>query len=205
MKKSYIFSLVIVFLLNATLSLAADESNKPANYLAIKGGIYSPTNSFDLGQAVGTSTTRKLDSKIGFDGEVAFGHYFVPMFAMEVSGGYFESEGSAEATTGLSDAKIRVIPALVTAKLLLPLGPIEPYGEFGAGAYFSKLLQDAPEHDRSTKTIFGLHAGAGINFNVTDAFFLGFEGRYLWTENSWGTADVKLDGFTATGNIGFRY
>lgn len=204
MKKLNRFFLVIAFLLSANLSLAADESDKPANYLAIKGGIYSPSDRFKLANIPGDSTVHRLDSKIGFDGEVAIGHYFLPMLAIELSGGYFESKGSAEVATG-TDAKLRVIPALATAKVLLPLGGLEPYGEVGVGAYISKVLRDEPLNDLSTKATFGLHAGAGINFNVTNAFFIGLEGRYLWTENSWGAADVKLDGFTTTAALGFRY
>lgn len=204
MRHIKILSFVVAFLLAANLSFAADGGDKPANYLAVKGGIYSPSNEFKLRNLPGSSTTSDLDSKIGFDGEVALGHYFMPAFAMEIGAGYFQSKGSG--TLIAPDAKLRVVPVQITAKLLLPLGPLEPYALGGVGGYFSKITRDEPAADLSTKAIFGLHAGAGINFNVTNAFFIGFEGKYIWTErDDWGTSDVKLDGFTTTADLGFRF
>jgi hypothetical protein len=44
-----------------------------------------------------------------------------------------------------------------------------------------------------------------VNFNVTPNVFLGAEGRYLWAKPSFGGQDIKLDGFTVTGNLGFRF
>lgn len=205
MNKLNVVSLVIAFLLSANLSLAADESTKPANYLAIKGGIYSPSNKFDVTNIPGGSTFSHFDSKIGFAGEIAVGHYLAPFLAMEVGAGYFDSNGKAEAVAG-PDAKLRVVPVTATAKVLIPLGFLEPYGEFGVGGYFNKLYRKGSLPNENTKATFGLHAGAGINFNVTRAFFLGLEGKYLWSENSWGSTDVgKLNGFITTADIGFRF
>jgi opacity protein-like surface antigen len=59
--------------------------------------------------------------------------------------------------------------------------------------------------DGSTKGTFGLHAGGGLNFNITPTVFLGAEGRYIWAKPSFGGQDIKLDGFTVTGNLGFRF
>jgi opacity protein-like surface antigen len=205
MKKIVLLSLLIAFLLSVNSSQAAEGGDKLSNYFALKGGIYSPTEHFNVGEAVGSSTPRRLDSKIGFNGELAVGHYFLPVFAMELGAGYFESRGSAEAVAG-SGAKLRAVPIVITAKVLLPLGPVEPYGEAGVGGYLSKLYEDSGPN-KNIKAKFGFHAGAGINFNLTDAVFFGFEGRYIWTDPSWGgTTDVrKLDGFTATADLGFRY
>ncbi|ACM19101.1 outer membrane protein, OmpW-related [Geotalea daltonii FRC-32] len=204
MKKLILFSLVIAFLLSVSLSWAADEADKPANYLAIKGGIYSPSNDFDVQHIPGDSTFSRLDNKIGFAGEVAFGRYIMPAVAMELGAGYFESKGSGEAVAG-QDARLRVVPVVLTAKVLLPLGPVEPYGEFGVGGYFSKVRDFKIDESTNTKAMFGLHAGAGLNFNITDGFFLGLEGRYLWTDDSWGSSDAKLDGFITMAALGFRY
>ncbi|GAB7025937.1 outer membrane beta-barrel protein [Geotalea toluenoxydans] len=204
MKKITLFSLVIAFLLSVNLSWAADEADKPANYLAIKGGIYSPSNDFDVQEIPGDSTVSRLDNKIGFAGEVALGHYIMPVLAMELGAGYFESKGSGEAVAG-QDARLRVVPVVLTAKVLLPLGPVEPYGEFGVGGYFSKVRDFKIDESTNTKAMFGLHAGAGLNFNITDSFFLGLEGRYLWTDDSWGSSDANLDGFITTAALGFRY
>jgi len=57
----------------------------------------------------------------------------------------------------------------------------------------------------SRKGVVGLHAGAGVNFNITQIVFLGVEGRYLWAKPSFSGDDIKLDGFTVTGDLGFRF
>jgi opacity protein-like surface antigen len=177
----------------------------PSNYVVLKGGFYSPSKDFSFDNVNGGQTDRR-DSKTGFDGEVAFGHYFLPVFATELGVGYFESKDSAAAQPG--EAKLKVVPVVLTAKGLLPLGSVvEPYGEFGIGAYITKLdvtVADA-RVSGSSKTTVGLHAGAGVNFNLSQNLFLGVEGRYLWAKPSFGGADVKLDGFTLTGDLGFRF
>jgi opacity protein-like surface antigen len=55
------------------------------------------------------------------------------------------------------------------------------------------------------KASIGLHVGVGANFNITDALFLGLEGRYLWAKPSIGGQDIKLDGFTTMVSLGFRF
>jgi hypothetical protein len=44
-----------------------------------------------------------------------------------------------------------------------------------------------------------------VNFNITQIVFLGVEGRYLWAKPSFSGDDIKLDGFTVTGDLGFRF
>ena len=200
-KTSILFLAIAVALIGISSPLSAAE--KPANYLAIKGGIYSPSDSYDLDNFNGGNKT-KLDSKTGFSGEVAIGHYFFPMFAMELGAGYFESEGSPVAEPG--STKLKVVPVLLTAKAILPLGWFEPYGEFGIGAYFTKfdVSGNLGSFSGDSKVTYGLHAGVGVNFNITDAMFLGLEGRYLWAKPSIGGQDIKLDGFTTMVNLGFR-
>jgi outer membrane protein W len=185
-------------------STAYAEENKPTSYVAVKAGVYSPSTSFDLDNFNGGSTTH-IDGKTGFDGEVAIGHYFAPFLAVELGSGYFESKGSAAAQAG--EAKLKVVPVVATGKVILPLGKFEPYGEFGVGAYFTELdVSGTTENFHgSSKITYGLHAGAGFNVNVTDRVFVGLEGRYLWAKPSFGGQDIKLDGFTTTANLGFRF
>jgi opacity protein-like surface antigen len=198
-----VFLALSVALIGVAPAISLAET--PSNYVVLKGGMYSPSKTFDL-HNVNNGLTDRFDSKTGPDGEIAIGHYFMPMFAAELGAGYFESKGSPAAQPG--DAKLKVIPVLLTAKGLLPLGSvIEPYGEFGIGAYVTKL-DVSVANDRvsgSSKTAFGLHAGAGVNFNITDAMFLGVEGRYLWAKPSFGGQDIKLNGFTLTADLGFRF
>jgi len=185
---------------------AQDKSadDKPANYIALKGGVYSPSRSYHIRDFNDGNKTR-LDSKTGFDGELAVGHYFLPVFAIELGAGYFESKGSPASVPGKT--KLKVVPVLVTGKVLIPIGPVfEPYGEFGAGAYFTslKVTGNVGSFSSDSKITYGLHAGGGMNFNITDTSFLGVEGRYLWAKPAYGGEDIRLDGFTVTAVLGLR-
>ena len=199
---SLLILLLAVLLIGLATRAHADET--PGNYLVLKGGIYSPSTSHDIENFNGGSTSH-LDSKTGFAGEVAVGHYFLPFLAVELGGGYFESKGSPAAEPG--EAKLKVVPVLATGKLLLPLGPFEPYGLFGIGAYITKLdvSGNAGNFQGSTDVTYGLHAGAGCNINFTKQVFAGVEGKYLWAEPSFGGQHVRLDGFVSTADLGFRF
>ena len=163
-------------------------------------GINSPTKDIN-------GTSAKIDTKTGFDGELAIGHYFLPAFATELGVGYFESKGTSATKSG--EANLKVVSMLLTAKGLLPMGEFEPFGELGIGAYFETLDVSGAlgNFDSSTKGVFGLHAGAGVNFNISQEIFLGFEGRYLWVKPSFGFfgQDIKMDGFTLTAGLGHRF
>jgi opacity protein-like surface antigen len=207
MKCRFALSLVLfAFLIGIAPSAypAEQESQKYSNYTVIKGGIYSPSESFDLNNFNGGSTTH-LDTKTGFDGEIAVGHYFLPIFGIELGAGYFESKGSPAAEPG--STRLKVVPVIASAKVFLPLGPIEPYGEAGIGAYFTKLevSDNLGSFSGSSEVTYGVHMGVGLNINLTDTFFLGAEGRYIWAKPEFGGQPVNLNGFTATIDLGFRY
>jgi opacity protein-like surface antigen len=203
MKKTNLLFLVLAVALTGTTSPASAEG-KPADYVAFKAGVYSPSTSSDINNFNGGSTTH-LDSKTGFAGEVAFGHYYIPMLALELGAGYFESKGSPAAQPG--EAKLKVVPLIATGKVLLPIGPFEPYGLFGIGAYITDLNVDGNTGNLrgSTEITYGLHAGAGLNINFQENVFVGIEGKYLWAEPSFGGQHIKLDGFLTTAVIGFRH
>jgi len=188
---------------------SVSDQNKPSNYVMFKGGIYSPSTSFDIENAGGGTTVNNgrvhMDSTTGFSGEIAVGHYFLPMLAIELGGGYFESEGSAAATAGAT--KLKVVPLIATAKVLLPLGIFEPYGLAGIGAYITDMDVDINNGSSrtSTEVTYGFHAGAGFNININRNVFAGLEGKYLWAEPSFGGDHIKLDGFVTTATVGYRF
>lgn len=203
MKKNNIMIMALAVALAATSSLAA-AADKPSDYVAIKAGIYAPSASNNVHDFVNNNNIDSgLDSKTGFNGEVAVGHYFLPMLALELGAGYFESKGSPAAGPG--ELKLQVVPLTATGKVLLPLGPVEPYGLFGIGAYITDLnVHDNTSLHESTEVTYGLHAGAGININLNEKLFVGAEGKYLWAEPSFGGQHIKLDGFIATAVLGLR-
>jgi outer membrane protein W len=203
MKVASILYLVLAVLSICIASPAIADDN-PANYLELKGGIYSPSLSHNVNNFNNGNTTH-LDSKTGFAGEVAVGHYFLPMLALELGAGYSQSKGSPAAEPGKT--MLKVVPLVATGKVLLPLGVFEPYGLFGVGAYITDL--DASDNQGtfhgSTKATFGLHGGAGFNINFSKSVFIGVEGKYIWAEPSFGGQDIKLNGFITTADLGFRF
>jgi opacity protein-like surface antigen len=201
MKKVNVLMLVMAV---AFTGFAAPAFASSANYTVLKAGLYSPSSSYHL-EDVNDGNRSRLDSKTGFAGEIALGHYFMPMLAVELGVGYFESKGSPAAQPG--EAKLTVVPLTVTGKVLLPLGLLEPYGLFGIGAYISDLDVSGSEQNfrTSTEITYGLHLGAGLNLNFHPTMFAGLEAKYLWAEPSFGGNHVALDGFITTANLGFRY
>lgn len=203
MKKSTVMVIVIATTLTGIITPAFAAEN-PANYLMLKAGVYSPSGSHDLNDFNGGSTT-SLDSKTGFAGEIAAGHYILPMVALEFGAGYFQSEGSPAAQPG--ETKLKVVPLTATGKFFLPLGTVEPYGLFGIGAYITdlKVSGNTGNFSGSSEISYGLHAGGGVNFNLDKDMFVGLEGKYLWSKPSFGGQDVDLDGFVTTVNMGLRF
>jgi outer membrane protein W len=206
MKKSRMLPIIVAVALISVSSQvwAAETSEKPSNYVVMKAGIYSPSESFDLNNFNG-GTTSKFDTKTGFAGEVAVGHYFTPNLAVELGAGYFQTKGSPAAQPG--ETMLRVVPLIATGKVFIPMGIFEPYGLGGIGAYVSDInvKGNSGNFSGSTEVTYGFHAGAGFNVNVTSNMFLGLEGKYLWAEPSFGGNNVKLDGFVTTANLGFRF
>ena len=132
-----VFALILVLtgaLISFTHPAVAEENH--GSYASLKAGIYSPSSSFDLENFNGGSATH-LDTKTGFDGEIAFGTYLLPVLALELGVGYFESKGSPAAQPG--ETTLQVVPVILSGKFFIPLGLVEPYGEVGIGAYFTKM------------------------------------------------------------------
>lgn len=184
-------------------ALAFGQKDKPANYLMLKAGVYDPSHNFEI--AGEGDSGIDINSTSGINGEAAIGHYFTPFLALELGAGYFRNEGTAAAQTG--KLRLNVVPVVLTGKLLASLGPVEPYILGGIGAYLTDYDSDVSTSTAitSTRLTYGLHAGGGINFDLTQRFFLGAEGRYLWSEPNFGGRDIRLDGFTVTGDVGFRF
>ena len=197
------------------LATQASAAERLGSYVALKGGIYSPSASFDLGN-VDIETTFEGDTKTGVDGEIAIGHYFLPTLALELGVGYFNGTGSLEAPAR-GDVDFDVIPVILSGKALIPAGPVDPYGELGIGAYFTNVDVAGNLNTFSGTTTFGLHTGAGVNVNITQKVFLGVEGRYVWADPSFGDQKIKLNdaeyavngfklnGFTTTVAVGFSF
>lgn len=203
-KKRILYLGLALAVISFSIPASSEATEKPSNYVLLKAGIYSPSDSFDLDNFNAGSTSR-LDSKTGFAGEVAMGHYFTPMLALELGAGYMESEGSPAAQSG--ETKLKVVPLIATGKVFIPIGIFEPYGLGGIGAYITDIdvSGNTGDFNGSTEITYGFHAGAGFNVNFHKHMFAGLEGKYLWAEPSFGGQHVNLDGFVTTATFGFRF
>jgi outer membrane protein W len=189
-----IFVLIVTIVFLLPISATGQEKR---DYIIGKGGVYSPTGGLD-----------DLNFGEGFNGEVAWGHYFSPNFALEVGAGFFKSDD------------VRVVPLMATGKAIYPTGNWELFAEVGMGAYFANFKGTFPYRDvgiieiNDESTVFGLNLGFGVNYNITEEFFLGIEGKYLVTTDAdfsgtpqGGSAklETNLDGVIVTAVIGFRF
>jgi hypothetical protein len=95
-KGKHLLSLLALLCL---IGLAPQASaGRLGSYLALKGGAYSPSASFNISN-IDVETTFAGDTKTGFSGEVAIGHYFLPTLGLELGAGYFKGTGSFAAAT----------------------------------------------------------------------------------------------------------
>jgi outer membrane protein W len=192
-------------------------------YMTLKPGIYSP-QSGDL---------EHFDT--GFSGEVAFGYRYNPNFAVEMGVGYFGTENTQRISgttsgflfSGSEKDTIDVVPITLTFKGIVPVDNWEFFGLGGIGAYIvsgeakasvsvagpgTAFSVDGRASD--TETVFGAYAGLGFHYNINRTWFVGAEGKYLWTSS----ADLKdtvqgipvsgsfkLNGILANAVVGFRF
>jgi len=190
-------------------SVRKPENKTNLNYIALKAGAYTP-NSSDL-----------EDFNTGFNGEVAFGHYLSKNAAIELGIGYSQTESPTYygymSQTGNYNGQIDIQnkPVTLSLKLIAPIDIAEFYVLGGIGANFvhgeidvnTQLLGSASISD--DKVAFLGQLGAGLNFNINPNFFIGVEGKYIWStvdfEQLGSEISVDLDGFVYTGVIGFRF
>jgi outer membrane protein W len=184
---------------------------QPVNYATAKLGLYTPTKG-DL---------KEIGS--GFNGEVSYGHYFNPYIAGEIGVGYFSVDGDFSGTfIGVEVTekdKLTVYPVTITGKGIIPFQKGELYGGVGLGVYFAKLESEignlglGQESHSITDTAFGPHILFGGNYNLTPNIYIGGELKYILAKATFNTtffgnsatANVSIDGFITTVNLGYRF
>ena len=222
MRTKWVSFLLFLAVISSMTGLApqAFGAERLGSYLALKGGIYSPSATFNF-KNIDIETAFDADTETGIDAEIAIGHYFLPTLALELGVGYFKGTGSVVIATPAPshehDVDFTVIPVIVSAKALIPVEVVDPYGELGIGAYFTEFDVSDNLNTFSGTTTFGIHLGAGLNVNITERAFIGVEGRYVWANPSIGGQRIKLNdteyalngfklnGFTTTLVLGFSF
>lgn len=191
---------------------AASDKHQKKSYMIMKGGMFYPRGDLD-----------GLDD--GFNGEIAYGYRFHPNIAVELGSGYLKASGTGRAIVGGVDVKVEdeiyAIPATVAIKGTARLKKnMEIYALAGIGAYFVDFKETVSAGGRSlsmsdSSVVPGVFVGTGISYDINDKFFLGFEGKYIFTDDVElkdrlaGVGDVhanfNVEGFTGTVNIGVRF
>jgi len=184
-------------------SLSYEKDYLKSNNVIIKLGPYLPNNDME-------------DLNIGFYSQVTYNRYVNKNFAFEIGGGYFLTTGAGDFKNS-SGHKVRlsgnlhVYNTIVNLKAVFPMPFGEVYAGVGPGLYWiygyqtgSSFIVD--DHD----TVFGGQAIAGINFNINEVLFLGFEGQYIFTDKaelSDGnySKSFNMNGYNISGVIGFRF
>ncbi len=187
---------IVAVLLSVFLLVPAHAKPLSPNSATLKLGGYFPQHS-DLDG---------FDS--GFNGEISLGHRVAPGFAVEGGLGYYETKGEfLTPVLIVVSEKIKVVPLTLSLKGQTFFERFEPYVEAGIGVYFIEDELSAPGFvtESENDTQVGFHLGLGANYNVTQQVFLGLEGKYLWLKTDTFGVDMRLDGITLTGNVGFRF
>ena len=198
-------AVLITFVLGVNLIFLSSSSamgQEKNAYIMVKAGVYEPTGDLD---------------DVGFDkdfnGEVTIGFYPNPNLVIEAGIGYFQSETSYSfllSSINLdADCEVKVVPLTITAKGVLSAEIVEFYVGGGFGWYFvgydakvseSGLALGMPVTDTGSfdddDAVNGAHVVGGAIINLSEAFFFGVEGKFIWTDeaNAEGLVRVNVDG-----------
>lgn len=188
MRKTIPLFFVLLALVLPATGLAQDGSG----YLAIKSGLYSYEGDLDEEHAA------------GFNGEITYGHYIQHLLVLEGTAGYFHDGVS-------SGNDIRGYDLQISVKRTFDIGRYEPFIGAGVGVYFANykgVLKEARNRVPMDvdDTVYGVHLLAGLNLNFHSSLFLGFEGKYIYTDDAdFNGAKIDLDGLTTMAVLGYRF
>ncbi len=157
--------LLNIFILMVCLVPVRGFAQESKNYISLGGGLV-----FFADEIIDHNNL-----SWGFNGEIAYGRYFHPNFSLELGTGYFHD--------GRSPDDIRGVPILITGKAVYPLQSKRFYAGAGMGYYGIKFdgTIDGVRVD-GTDGVFGGHVLAGIEWDFRSPFFVGVEGKYIFTE-----------------------
>jgi outer membrane protein W len=193
--KSYLVLCLLGAFVASTVVPGTAAAERLANYVVVKGGVYSPSETFTVAN-LDLETTFEGDTETGFAGELGYGRFVLPTLALEFGVGYFRGTGSfasVPASAPRQEVDFDVIPILLTAKALIPMGAVDPYGALGIGAYFTSLNVSRHANSFEGDVTFGIHVGAGLDIHVTERVFFGAEARYVWADPSFGDETITLN------------
>jgi opacity protein-like surface antigen len=184
------------------------------NYAIVDLGLYQPVDDLD---------DSGFDTGINF--AAAYGRYIAEFLIFEAGFGFFYTDrdflgNAAIAGNYTQEDSIGVAPITLSLKGAFTAGNTEFYGGGGIGGYFLVFNSDITASNLGSFSVddddvaLGAHVLAGVNFNITERFFIGVDGRYVWTDTvtiNKRVADIPieysgdLNGFTVNLAVGFRF
>jgi len=168
---------------------SAAWGDEAQNYVSAGAGLYFYTGDI--------ADETKLDE--AFIGELSYGRYFHPNFALEASVGYIHDDHHGDELQGY--------PFTLTAIGIYPVEKVRLFGGGGIGVYpmnFDGEIDGVKIHGEDT--VIGGHVLLGFHWDILSSAFIGMEGKYLFIEKAkFEDEKVELDGFTMILKLGFRF
>jgi opacity protein-like surface antigen len=197
MKKKVLMA--VVFAAMAICSLA------PVSASAAGSGFYG------VGK-IGATFQEDSNADTGFSGDVGLGYDFLSgsgLFGIEATIGY----QGVSITSGGFKFDQDIVPFALTVK---GGGVIAEKTRIYAGAgldlvYVSIDVKGPGIDGSGSDTVFGYHLLGGITYDITNQFFLGLEGKYLWasdvdaTISGGGRVMGNVNNFSVMALVGFRF
>ncbi|MCI4624344.1 MAG: porin family protein [Candidatus Magnetoovum sp. WYHC-5] len=179
----------IICLFVVVFHSAYTNAQEKKHYIALRPGLYFFTDEIE----------EKTFIQTGFSGEFAYGYYLHPNFGLEFNSGYYHD--------GVKRNDVRGFPAMLLAKGYYTLGMVELYTGGGFGIVYAEFDGDTQfGHVSAEDVCLGGNAVVGTNFNVLSNFFVGAQGKYIFTDQeSFDLFDANLNGFTTTISLGYRF
>ena len=168
---------------------SAAWGDEAQNYVSAGAGLYFYTGDI--------ADETKLDE--AFIGELSYGRYFHPNFALEAGVGYIHDDHHGDELQGY--------PFTLTAIGIYPVEKVRLFGGGGIGVYpmnFDGEIDGVKIHGEDT--VIGGHVLLGFHWDILSSTFIGMEGKYLFIEKAkFEDEKLELDGFTMILKLGFRF
>ncbi len=167
-------------------------------FFILPGAAFAQNNKieFKYGNFIPAGDLGGDDWDNGTGGEVSYTFMTMPKVGIQGSFGRYTTEFEE----GYASATMTVTPLTVSVLGFMNADRFHLYGGGGVGYYFAKFDYDQDFTDYSDSgedKVFGYHLMVGMEFDVTDTFLVGLEGKLVQTGKA--RFKVKVDaGYTET-------
>ena len=144
-----------------------EDHRSHTNYATLKGGVYAPSTGIVAS---------------GYIINLALGHHFSRLFAVELEVGYLANQASPSSAI----RNLWGIPIMANARLSLPVWILEAYGGAGLGTMYYDVEG----------------ALTGADLALADRVTLGLEAKYYMIED---VGALDLDAIAAFLTLGIRF